>query len=131
MHNWFTNARSKIHGPKTIQKPATDQTPDAGANDDAGDSVGRSVWGKTWNYRTVAGHIHKADVQKEVDQLVKDGGYTPMAAYQPALTAVYNQLSAEEKEICVQQAKTWNSGSWPRELQISYVSSSCFLNIFS
>ena len=82
--------------------------------------AGKSMWGKKWNKRTVVGQLYKDRVQHEQERLIGEG-LTPFAAYQPALTKVFEGLSEADRKSCAEQADKWNTGSWPRELQIVYV----------
>ena len=49
-------------------------------------------------------------------KLVEEG-QKPLTAYQPTLTKVLEGLSDEDRKRCTDQAHTWNSGAWPRDLQ--------------
>ena len=74
------------------------------------------MWGHKWNTRRVVGRIYREEVQQEVTKLVEEG-QKPLTAYQPALTKVLEGLSDEDRKRCTDQAHTWNSGAWPRDLQ--------------
>jgi hypothetical protein len=90
-------------------------------DDDDGDKPpASSIYGKTWNKRTVAAHLYREQVKAERAKLIAQGK-KDLAAYQPALTAVYSQLTAEQEADCVEKAKEWNEGTWPRELQLRFV----------
>ena len=80
----------------------------------------KSVWGKKWNVRTVAEYIYKDEVQREYEKYIQDGR-SALTAYQPALSHIFENLSEKEKENCEKKAEEWNSGVWPRDLQISCV----------
>jgi hypothetical protein len=91
------------------------------AGEDAGGDKDRSVWGKQWNARLVAGHQYKDLVQEGHEQLIKEG-QTTFSAYQPALTRVMNGLSDEQIKECAEQVKAWNAGPWLKDLQQECVS---------
>jgi hypothetical protein len=94
---------------------------DEGEGDaDKGDDEDKSVWGKNWNRRTVAGYLYKDDVQREIERLIQEG-HTNLSAYQPALTEVYQGLTEKEKRACARQAELWNKSIRPRDIQIEYV----------
>ena len=86
--------------------------------ENVGEERDKSVWGKRWNKRTVLGHLYKDRVEEQVENLVAERE-SPFKAYQQALTAVWESLTEREQKSCSEQAEAWNSGPWPRDLQIS------------
>jgi hypothetical protein len=127
VHTWLKNARAKrVAGNHPMTRSATpanvknDEGGEHGEAVEGGDEKednGKMVWGKRWNARTVAGYQHADKVHDEVAKLLEAKEHSSFAAYQPALTRVWESLSETDKQHCADQAETWNTGQWPRKLQ--------------
>jgi hypothetical protein len=87
----------------------------------AGDSEG-FAWTGNYNRRTVCAELYKDDLKTIIDKRTAGKpsareGPDRLAAYQEALTILWNRLSPEKQKECSDTATKWNKAKSPPEMQ--------------